>query len=88
VHLLVVGRVQGVGFRWYVREVARRRDLAGWVQNRPDGSVEVAAEGDEEAVEALVEAVRSGPPGATVTEALQLATEGLGALPAPFAIRK
>lgn len=87
-HLLVLGRVQGVGFRWYVREAARRRSLSGWVQNRADGSVELAAEGDEESVGALVDAVRSGPPGATVTEARELATEGLGALPSPFAIRK
>ena len=48
----------------------------------------MAVEGEEASVAALVEAVRCGPPGATVTEARELATEGLGALPAPFAIRK
>ena len=45
-HVVVRGRVQGVGFRWFVREAARALGLAGWVRNRPDGSVEVAAEGD------------------------------------------
>ena len=47
------GRVQGVGFRWFVREAARRLDVAGWVRNRPDGSVEVEAEGTEAAIQSL-----------------------------------
>ena len=50
VHLVVRGRVQGVGFRWFVKEVARGLDLAGWVKNRADGGVEVVAEGGERRV--------------------------------------
>ena len=49
-HVVVSGRVQGVGFRWFVREAAIALDLAGWVRNRPDGSVEVAADGDDDRV--------------------------------------
>lgn len=65
-HVLVRGRVQGVGFRWFVRESARRLGLAGWVRNRPDGSVEVAAEGSSVMLERLRDELRSGPPGADV----------------------
>ena len=65
-HVAVRGRVQGVGFRWYVRESAQALDLAGWVINRPDGSVEVAAEGSNDSIHALREALAEGPPGATV----------------------
>ena len=66
-HVLVRGRVQGVGFRWFVREVARDLGLAGWVRNRSDGSVEVAAEGDPRTVERLSDMLREGPSGAVVT---------------------
>lgn len=66
-HVLVRGRVQGVGFRWYVREGARDLGLAGWVRNRPDGAVEVAAEGDAPMLERLRDMLRSGPSGASVT---------------------
>jgi acylphosphatase len=62
----VTGVVQGVGFRWFVREVARREGLAGWVRNRIDGSVELVASGDEEALSRLTEELRIGPPGARV----------------------
>lgn len=66
VYLRVGGRVQGVGFRWHVRRAALRHRVAGYVRNLPDGDVEVAAEGPGEAVEALVDAVRSGPSGSRV----------------------
>ena len=65
-HVLVRGRVQGVGFRWHVREAARRLGLAGWVRNRPDGTVEVAAEGSDELLQLLQNELRKGPPGAAV----------------------
>ena len=44
---VISGRVQGVGFRWFVRVQARRLGLAGWVANAPDGSVEIAASGEQ-----------------------------------------
>ncbi|MEO7086909.1 MAG: acylphosphatase [Gemmatimonadaceae bacterium] len=66
-HVVVRGRVQGVGFRWFVRGAARSAGLSGWVKNLDDGSVEVAATGDDSAIHALREALASGPPGASVT---------------------
>jgi acylphosphatase len=57
----VTGRVQGVSFRWYTQERARALGVAGWVRNEPDGSVLVHAEGDPEAVDALVDWCRTGP---------------------------
>jgi len=64
--LLVEGRVQGVGFRWFVMTRAQRLGVGGWVRNLPDGRVEVVAAGGVEAVAALEAQVREGPPGAHV----------------------
>ena len=86
VHVEVVGRVQGVGFRWFVRERARRERLAGWVRNLETGGVEVAAAGPEDALDALMRDVRVGPPGAWVRELKPLPIDGLGELPNPFTI--
>lgn len=86
VHLAVSGTVQGVGFRWFVRERARRWGMPGWVRNQPDGTVELAASGSDEAVEALIAAVRTGPPGAMVEQVERLSPDGLGELPAPFTV--
>lgn len=59
---VVIGRVQGVGFREFVRREASSRGITGYVRNGDDGkSVEVIAEGDESALAALVDALRSGP---------------------------
>jgi acylphosphatase len=66
-HLWVSGRVQGVGFRFFVQRAARALGLAGFVRNLPDRRVEVAVEGPRADVDTLVDAVRAGPPGATVT---------------------
>jgi acylphosphatase len=57
----VTGRVQGVSFRWYAQEQARTLGVCGWVRNEPDGSVLLHAEGDDEAVDSLVEWCRHGP---------------------------
>lgn len=66
VRAIVKGRVQGVAFRAYTQEHANRLGLGGWVRNRPDGTVEVEAEGDEERLRALIEWLWKGPPAARV----------------------
>ena len=63
---LISGRVQGVGFRYFVQSVAIRESLSGWVRNLEDGRVETAAIGDADAMERLERAIRQGPPGARV----------------------
>ena len=67
VHLVIRGRVQGVGFRYFVARRAESLGLSGWVRNRPDGAVEAEAEGPRAALECLVQAVERGPSGARVT---------------------
>jgi len=68
VHLVVSGRVQGVFYRASCAREARARGLAGWVRNLPDGRVEVALEGPEPQVEAMIAWCRAGPPAAWVDE--------------------
>lgn len=58
---IVSGRVQGVGFRWFVARQARRLGLAGYARNRADGSVEVIASGADEALKALERTLHDGP---------------------------
>jgi acylphosphatase len=84
--LTVRGKVQGVGFRWFVREAARRADLAGWVRNLPDGSVEVRAAGSEQSLGYLLSAVRRGPERARVDEITQAPIEDEAALERPFKV--
>jgi acylphosphatase len=62
----IAGRVQRVGFRWFTIEAASREGVTGWVQNLPDGRVEVLVEGDSDAVERFERAVRMGPASARV----------------------
>jgi acylphosphatase len=66
VRVFISGQVQGVGFRWYCREQANRRGVAGYVKNTPDGRVEAVFEGEPAAVDAMVEWCRTGPDWATV----------------------
>jgi len=63
---LIVGRVQGVGFRYYTQAAAAREGVNGWVRNLPDGGVEVTADGDVDDVERFERRIRVGPPGARV----------------------
>jgi acylphosphatase len=63
---LIAGRVQGVGFRWFVQERAMAEGVHGYVANREDGRVEALVEGDEEAVDRIELALRRGPIGARV----------------------
>ncbi|PUA79759.1 acylphosphatase [Nocardioides currus] len=75
-HARVTGRVQGVSFRWATAEKARDLGVTGWVRNEPDGSVELHAEGSQDAVDALVEWCRTGPALARVRDvAVREATE-------------
>ena len=60
-HIVVRGRVQGVGYRAFVEEEATHRGIAGWVRNRRDGSVEALFAGESDVVEDLVAACRKGP---------------------------
>ena len=88
-HARISGRVQGVGFRWFVREEARRLGLAGWVRNLPTGEVELVAEGSPSAIEAFARTIGKGPPGARVEVVHRLPTAaGIDTLPSPFAIER
>jgi acylphosphatase len=88
VRAVVRGDVQGVGFRWFIREHARALDLAGWVRNHADGSVEFTAEGDDARVDRLLALARRGPAGAIVKD-LTLAEPGPDEkLDVPFTIRR
>jgi acylphosphatase len=64
---VISGRVQGVGFRYFIHDAAMREGVTGWVRNLPDGRVEAFVEGDEESVTRVDRAIRSGPGGARVT---------------------
>lgn len=64
--ILVSGHVQGVGFRWICGQEARARGISGYVRNLSDGRVEAAFEGDDEAVEGMLEWARHGPTWARV----------------------
>ncbi len=66
--IVVHGRVQGVGFRAFVEDEASRHDLAGWVRNRREGTVEAVLAGPPDLVAAVIEACRRGPPGARVDD--------------------
>ena len=89
----VSGRVQGVGFRWFVRERARALDLAGQVFNDPDGSVIVDVAGSREQISRIEQALARGPRGAEVDEVSVVldgedARGALGNVPYPFAIQR
>jgi acylphosphatase len=65
---VVSGRVQGVGFRWFVEREARVLGLSGWVRNKHDGSVEVLAAGTREQLGALYDKLKQGPRAARVDD--------------------
>ena len=76
-HVVIHGRVQGVGFRMFVEDTAERLGLEGWVRNRRDGSVEAVFAGAEKVVTEAIEACRRGPRGARVTKVDESDGEGL-----------
>ncbi|HOA22109.1 MAG TPA: acylphosphatase [Anaerolineaceae bacterium] len=65
-HVIVEGHVQGVGFRYFTVDQARRLGLSGWVRNLPSGAVEAEAEGPREDLLAFLEALAEGPAGSAV----------------------
>jgi len=68
VHIVVIGLVQGVGFRYFTFKKARELDVAGYVKNLPDGTVEIEAEGERGQLEELISAVKVGPRSAVVND--------------------
>ena len=67
-HLLITGRVQGVGYRFYLQRKARELGVAGWVRNRSNGTVEAVVHGSPGQVDAVVAWARRGPPSAVVAD--------------------
>lgn len=67
-HIVLKGRVQGVGFRYAAADEARRRGLQGWVRNLDSGAVEAVFEGPDAAVKDMLEWCEAGPPGAYVRD--------------------
>jgi acylphosphatase len=67
-HILVEGRVQGVGFRYFVQAQANQLGLTGWVRNLEDGRVEILAEGEKKDILELLDRVRTGPRGSIISE--------------------
>jgi acylphosphatase len=86
VHLLIQGRVQGVGFRFFAQETAEALSVSGWVRNLPDGSVEVYGEGICEVLEDWVRRLRQGPPLARV-DRIQTDWPSPQGVPQTFSIR-
>lgn len=84
---LVSGRVQGVGFRMFTVAAASREGLHGWVRNTPEGRVEIAAEGEREALERFERQVRHGPPAARV-EAVEVTDIGATGREGGFDVRE
>jgi acylphosphatase len=66
--IVVSGRVQGVGFRWFSRAQADVLGLSGWARNRRDGTVEIEVRGARARIEACIERLRGGPPGSVVAQ--------------------
>ena len=75
---IVSGRVQGVGFRYFTQDAARREGLHGYVINRDDGTVEALAEGEAEALERFERTLRRGPSRSRVEQVLVDTTEPTG----------
>jgi acylphosphatase len=67
-HVSVYGRVQGVFFRAWLREQAAELGVTGWVRNCPDGRVDSHVEGEQAAVEQIIERLRRGPPAARIED--------------------
>ena len=71
IHFLIQGRVQGVGFRWFVQREASELDLRGWVRNTEEGDVEVVAAGKAAALDELRSSLKRGPRGSRVDRVVE-----------------
>jgi acylphosphatase len=87
-HLLVSGRVQGVGFRYFTRDSARALGLSGWVRNVRGGGVEVEVEGGRGVIDRFIEDLRQGPPLSRVLDVEAQEMVATGALGEEFVIRR
>ncbi|MBA2687618.1 MAG: acylphosphatase [Gemmatimonadaceae bacterium] len=87
-HVEIEGRVQGVGYRWFTRQCARRKGISGWVMNKPDGTVEVAAKGGEAELQRFRLDLQSGPSGAEVASIRELAPLAESELGDAFEVRR
>jgi len=67
-HVVVTGRVQGIGYRWFVQNIARNLKLAGWVRNLPDGGVEIEAEGEKNTIALFLDSLKNGHNSAIVSD--------------------
>ncbi len=84
--LVVVGRVQGVGFRWFACETAHALGVAGWARNMPDGTVVCEVAGPAHAVERFAAELRAGPPAAQVLDVRVSARADDAPLPERFRV--
>ena len=84
----VVGRVQGVGYRWFVREAAREARLRGWVRNEADGAVTIEAAGPPGSLDQFLLALEAGPTHASVTNVHVTEIVDAVDIPSSFEIRR
>lgn len=87
-HLRIAGKVQGVGFRWFVRDRAMELGVTGWVRNLPNGDVDVVAQGEASQLATLEQLVGRGPSGAQVTAVRHLTPQVGADYPNPFRIAR
>lgn len=80
-HIRIIGKVQGVGYRFFATRVARRLGLKGWIQNNRDATVEAMVEGEKSAIDEWIEELKEGPRYAEVTNIEQETKDFSGKLP-------
>ncbi len=86
--ITVIGRVQGVGYRWFARETARALGVVGWTRNMPDGSVVLEVLAPRAAIARFVAELQTGPPSADVADVRLSEREDPAPLPDRFVIMR